>query len=267
MIKKIIYKFYEIYRLQQKFGLEQSLHIVSQLVKKQPINIIYCGESFSVNPEKGAIYHLLNSVDKIRKMVNIIPLTTCNTMLDIGANCGLFSLYFSKRFPNANIFAFEPSDMLQEIIVSNLESRSIHIVKMAVSNFNGETEFFTSKVSEQTNSLFKKNVELFACEDEVLTQKVQTTTLDSFIKKEGIQYVDVIKIDIQGAEYLVMQCAEQTISLANYLIVEISFLDDHVFELITKIRTHFPHYMAINPVLYGADIIFSKKPFDCLEEY
>ena len=117
MIRKLARKIIEFDKLSRKFGFKQSLSIYYQLLKKdKKIKLDYHDECFFVNAENGTIYHLLNSIDKIIKLVDSIPIEKCTTVLDIGANCGLFSLFTKTRFPDANVYAFEPSDFLQEVL-------------------------------------------------------------------------------------------------------------------------------------------------------
>lgn len=262
MIKKFIKELWQFNKLRKKFGFQQSLNITYQLLQNQNIKVKYGGQSFYVNSEQNAKYHLLNSIDKIIKMVELLPVLKYQNILDIGANCGLFSLFIKSRFPEANVYAFEPSPTLQKILVDNLESKGVYIIPMAISNCIGNTDFFINESSQQTNSLIKKNIEIFGAKEKIKKQTIKTITLDVFVKQRNIENVDLIKLDVQGAENLVLQGGEKTLSQTTYLVVEVSFLDDSVFDFIEIVRQYFPYYQVINPVSYGADIFFSKIPLD-----
>lgn len=264
MIRKPFGKILEFDRLSQKFGFKQSLSIYYQLLKKDnKINVKYYGESFFVNSEDATIYHLCNSIDKIIKMVDSIPIEKCTTILDIGANCGLFSLFAKTRFSEANVYAFEPSNFLHEILVHNLHWRNVEIIPIAISNTSSDADFFINQSSQQTNSLIKTSVDDYVAKSETLIkQKIKTMTLDSFLKERGVFDVDVIKLDVQGAEALVVEGGKNTFSQTRFLLTEVSFLDNSVFNFIEILHEYFPFYKVINPVHYGADILFSKEPCD-----
>lgn len=258
MINKLINKASQLKQLSKEFGLINSIYIQYQLLHKQPVKVNFCDQTVFLNPEPAAAYHLLHSLKKIKNLVDSIPSENCNEILDIGANCGLFSLLARKRFPTSNIYAFEPSNELQKILNLNLASKDVHILPMAVSNNDGYAELFINITSQQTNSLIRKNVELFS--DKIESSKVSSIKLDSFIINQNINEIDVLKIDVQGAEQLIIEGGSSALTKTKYLIMEITFMEDKIFDLVNMISEVFPFYKTINPVLYGADILFSKEP-------
>jgi FkbM family methyltransferase len=259
-LKKLSF-FYHLCHLCEEYGLKKSLLIGYNWIKKQSIVVNYYDQEITLNSDRATIFHLLHSFKKIKKLVDSIPCNNCDYILDVGANCGVFSLFAKGRYPESQIYAFEPSPDLQDILIKNLYNRNIFIEPIAVSNFNGECEFFVNSNSQQTNSLIRENIEIFN-DAHIRVEKVKCITLDEFISNKNIEEIDVLKIDCQGSEYLILQGAKKTIQKSKYLIIEISFLDTKVFELIDIIRLIFPYYKVINSVLYGADILFSKVPLE-----
>ncbi len=211
-----------------------------------------------MNAEAATVYHLLHSIDKLERMVEAIPDDVSGYVLDIGANCGLFSVLTKLRFPSSEIYAFEPSTHLQHVLKRNLAPRNIHVVNAAVSDVDDPVELYTNPQSQQTNSILQSSVEAFA--KTIVVEQVPAVRLDTFLQEREIPEVDVIKIDVQGAEKLVLNGAKQSLQKTKYLIIEISFLDPSVFETLKEVRSLFPYYKVIGPVLYGADLLFSKHP-------
>lgn len=122
------------------------------------------------------------------------------TILDIGANIGLFSFYaapFAKK-----IVAVEPSAFHQETFKHMLEynklDQKVTPVQAAISNEDGEAEFHHNN-----------NVTMFslsgAVEDNTMeAEKVRKMTLETLLKENNIDHVDFMKLDIEGEEFNVL---------------------------------------------------------------
>lgn len=105
------------------------------------------------------------------------------TILDIGANTGIYALV-AKAVNNASqVFAFEPHPLFFNLLQKNDALNDFHItcVPKAVSDKDG-----TVVLEDYTGS--------------VATLTFQCCTLDSFIKANGIQSIDLIKIDVETHE-------------------------------------------------------------------
>ena len=116
------------------------------------------------------------------------------TILDIGANIGLFS-YFA--YDKAKIiYALEPSVQHYQNLVTMLVSNEMHNVapiQKAISDKVGTADFYHS--TNDTMFSLKKEVN-----DTGELERVETTTLDAFFQENNIEHVDFMKIDVEGAE-------------------------------------------------------------------
>ena len=54
---------------------------------------------------------------------------------------------------------------------------------------------------------------------------VNATTLDKFVADIGISHIDLLKIDVQGAEEMVLEGSKSTLDIVDSIIVEVSFYD------------------------------------------
>lgn len=81
-------------------------------------------------------------------------------ILDVGANIGLYSIRFAKRFPNARVFAFEPMPIshafLQRNVAANAVGSRVTTFNYGLSETGGVVEFFISPAAGTNASL--KNV-------------------------------------------------------------------------------------------------------------
>lgn len=128
--------------------------------------------------------------------------------IDGGACRGEVSLQFANSVgEHGAVYGFEfvPSNL--EVFVQNLKlnpdlSRRIHVVPHALWHTSG-SEIPFSESGPSTNLLAgpRGNVD----------QKASTLTIDDLVKREGLERVDFIKMDIEGAEAEALMGASQTI--------------------------------------------------------
>lgn len=171
-------------------------------------------------------------------------------IFDIGAYDGRSAIEYIKEFPKAKIFSFEPTKKSFEKLKRNFgENKSITIFNTAFSDFKGETDFHINS-SGLTNSLLKLsdtaiNNEIYNLKEET-TEKVTVTTLDSFTKEMNIDKINILKIDVQGAELNVLKGAESLLKnkKIDALFVEVEFL---------KLYADQPLFHDISSFLYQND--------------
>lgn len=138
------------------------------------------------------------------------------TMVDLGANFGEISLYFSKYAPEAKILAIEPSTknykvFRDNLIKQNFDTGNITIVKEAVSDHSGVLKI--TKVLGEQNNILNLNGRL---------EKVQGNTLESILKNANMDSIDFLKIDIEGAEFLIYESLVKLLPKIKCILVEIS---------------------------------------------
>ncbi len=146
-------------------------------------------------------------------------------VFDIGAHIGFHSLYFARLVgPKGKVYAFEPNpknaERLNLIREKNTDIKNIiSVVDVAVSNVLGTEEFSMSEDIESGRSSggFIDTADTIwgreAFKIRGFTEtKVRTVPLDLFSKELGIkEFPDLIKIDVEGAESLVLLGAKNTL--------------------------------------------------------
>lgn len=227
----------------------------------KPIPYEYRNRKYYSNPEPGAAYHIRHSTDKIARMCDLIDRPP-EVVFDVGANCGLFSAFVSQKFPECRTFAFEPSSELIPVIRLNCAQSNVTICEYAVGSGNGNEVLFVNPESQQTNSINRQAVELFAKSNTLKEIMVPCRTLDSVAEEHGIDCVDILKVDVQGYEGEVFRGATRILPGVKHLFVESTWIDiESIVQLIPfAIKAGFTHAVVINPVYMGADILFSREP-------
>jgi FkbM family methyltransferase len=129
-------------------------------------------------------------------------------IIDIGANIGDYSLWFAKLVgAEGRIWAFEPSPATFDLLRRNIRANglcNIVAVNKAVAETTGSSSFFLSAKQSGCASMFEHNVPAVTGRVEV-----ETVALDEFIEQVGIDKLDIVKIDAQGAEWQILRGASK----------------------------------------------------------
>lgn len=133
-------------------------------------------------------------------------------IIDCGANLGLSIIYFKKRFPNCKILAFEPDKNIFALLKKNLQAfnyKDLELINCAVWNENTVLNFSSDGALGGTIS-------------ELGINKVSSTTVDAKSLKEflELEQVDFLKIDIEGAEFEVLNACRFSLERVKKLFVE-----------------------------------------------
>lgn len=135
---------------------------------------------------------------------------------DIGAHFGYHSFSFASLVgENGHVYSFEPNPFNATRFLMHLEKNAclagrITLNTFALSDTDGETTFvFSSDVDGSCSSgshLLEARAPLESdTYNNFQTQIVTTFTIDSIINKTGIKIPDIIKVDVEGAELLVLK--------------------------------------------------------------
>lgn len=132
-----------------------------------------------------------------------------STIFDIGANVGLYSLLAASVNSNAFVYAFEPTPMLQSILKKNIlinEIDNIIVNPVAVSDESGDIFLNTCTGGDGSNEGMN-----FVSHTQVqeVTEVVQALTIDDYCQQNGIETIDLMKMDIEGGEFRALLGAQK----------------------------------------------------------
>lgn len=137
------------------------------------------------------------------------------TVVDIGANIGLYSLLAKTFNPCAEVYAFEPLPVFRNDLLSNcaLNKFNIHVEEVALSNFSGQAKFYVPK--EYGGNLYSSSLSkqhYFNHQStEPIEMNVAVTSFDALSKKKLFTSVDLVKIDAEGHDFEVLEGMQDTI--------------------------------------------------------
>ena len=137
------------------------------------------------------------------------------TIVDIGANVGVFTVWAANKFPQSKIHAFElikenydfcldKTKDFDNVVVENLaivgDNAPVGVYKN-VENPGGHKPIFDSDTSTYLNR------EKFTAEWN--ESKVDWISFDQFVTQNKIEKIDFLKLDCEGSEYEIFDCIEK----------------------------------------------------------
>jgi FkbM family methyltransferase len=129
--------------------------------------------------------------------------------VDVGANVGYFTLLMGKNAPLGKVYAFEPIPLNASLLRASAELNgfeNIEIIQCAVGASVGN-----AALSQSTDSAYSSILDTERKPVERLI-RVPMVTLDNFVRDRLIKSIDVLKIDVEGAEGLVLQGSKSLLS-------------------------------------------------------
>lgn len=146
-------------------------------------------------------------------------------MVDIGAGIGDFSIYAAYGRPNAVVYAFEPYSESYQLLIKNLTMNAIDNVvafqqavwrragQLVIDLSGGEPLQFSSR-----EGISKRD------EQDVVT--VEGLPLEDIFEEQGIESVDLMKLDCEGAEYeILMETSSDALAKIQRIIMEYHDID------------------------------------------
>lgn len=133
-------------------------------------------------------------------------------ILDVGALTGQTIDQYHATFPDGHIHSFEPLPDSFQVLEKKYGSQShVSLHHQALSNTDGELEFYVTQGSG-TQSLLPPTQESvkWSPPGSMNTQKtitVPSSTLDTFCRKQQMDHIDILKMDVQGAEKMILEGA------------------------------------------------------------
>ncbi len=135
-------------------------------------------------------------------------------ILDAGANIGLSSVYFATRFPSSKVFALEPENSNFQILSRNTNDFEniiplkkalwSHSTDLSLSNPSAEKWAFSFTESRQSSDELYKAI-----------------SIEEFMIDYSINEIDILKLDVEGAEKYIFSSKIDWISKVQLIIIEL----------------------------------------------
>jgi FkbM family methyltransferase len=150
---------------------------------------------------------------------------------DVGANEGQYSKELLEQFPTALVHAFEPHPgNYSRLRALGLPESRFKSHNIAVGDSSGQLTLYdhAGNVGSSHASLYEATITEFH-EHAAAAISVPVETLDDVAKKEGVEYIDFLKIDTEGHELAVLSGAARLLREKRIGHIQFEFNALHVF--------------------------------------
>jgi FkbM family methyltransferase len=156
--------------------------------------------------------------------------------VDVGASIGIHTIHFAKKAKL--VIAIEPYPEYLKLLMRNIMANHVNnviVVPAAVSNQNGIARLYKSG-----HMWTLQENELCSGERRSDSITVVTLTLKTILRKYGIRHVDLLKVDVEGAECLVLEGLGEYLlpQKVNALIVEVNKRNEEKVRMLCKEYRH-----------------------------
>lgn len=173
----------------------------------------------------------------VERKYDCYELNNLDVVLDIGANNGLFSLLMLENGCN-KIYAFEPNkESLINLKHIFKHTDKVSIIEKAVYTDDKDLEFFIDPNNTTIGSLSEHHLQIHASNIQKVI--VPAISLKTFIESNNINKISLVKMDIEGAEYEVIEQLQEDVyeKIDSFLIEYHDNTDKRIVKLIDILKS------------------------------
>jgi FkbM family methyltransferase len=147
------------------------------------------------------------------------------TIVDVGANIGMSALFFANRFPEARILALEPEPSNFALLARNVSQCSrILPIHAALAAEDGTLEVVDPGLGKWGFRTWADEAAGAAAPAQRTVISVPAFSLDTLCQRHALESIDILKLDIEGAEKEVLEASATWIAKVGIMLAE---LHDH----------------------------------------
>ncbi len=142
-----------------------------------------------------------------------VPLSTKKPIIiDCGANVGIFSiLAWCYHGIESKVFSFEPVTENYRILALNVRDNRANCVPIKKGVYDQKKDADIFLHGNATHTFNEKSSR---------TERIHLTTIDHVVKEMKLKRIDILKLDIEGAELKALKGAKKSLGITKFVVVE-----------------------------------------------
>jgi FkbM family methyltransferase len=176
----------------------------------------------------------INMQEFVKLVTDYFDENEIKNIMEIGSLNGNDALFFKKTFPNANVFCIEGLPENYDTYLKDLTE--ITPINIVIANYDGEIVFHKKNING-LHGILNRGDE-YGSETITLKCKTMQTLCDEY----NITTLDLVKIDVEGATYQILESMENMLKTIKIMHIETEsypffqgqILDDEVVNFLTK---------------------------------
>jgi len=145
-------------------------------------------------------------------------------VFDVGANIGKYTVLLNQVFgEKAHVYSFEPAHETYGKLSLNVSKLpNVHVYNFGFSDKSGTQQIYSDMTLSGLASVYKRRLDHFNIQMN-RREKIKLRTIDSFCKKEKIENIHFLKLDVEGHELKVLAGAEKMLRSGKIEFVQFEF--------------------------------------------
>lgn len=234
-----------------------SENILSLKLGTHVVNIRECDAWFS-----SQVYH---HIFKEKEHLEFEGFTGENThtILDLGANIGLYALAIKDVNPDCQIICLEPNPHAFELLQKNISANNLHNI-VALNKGAAQTSgSFVMKILKEGTAYcgkyldeIKKEFRKWIKPDRIISLPIETLSIPDICVEYALDKIDILKMDVEGMEFEILEGCVEIFPKIKRIVVEWhgyelrdqikKLLQDHNFDLVHDDGRDFGNLYFVN---------------------
>ena len=155
-------------------------------------------------------------------------------ILEGGAYNGVHTQMLAELWPEGSVYSFEPvPELSNRVRAATAEYKNVHVFELALSDKVGEAKFYVSEFADKPDFPSESSSLLPPTGHEKIFPNikfkkeitVKTTTMDSWAQQNGVDRIDFLYLDIQGAELMTVKGSPRLMKTVKVIMTEVESVE------------------------------------------
>lgn len=157
-----------------------------------------------------------------RQLLERMATLGARTVFDVGANVGDWTLVAAQLMPDAHIHCFELSPRTWRTLSQRVSGARFTVNNCGMGDRDGTIEFKDYGENSTVNTILP-NATYHDAKLTAAVSRAEIVTGDTYCARHGIERIDLLKIDVEGADHLVLAGFERMLRAQTVRVVQFEY--------------------------------------------